>query len=85
MKLLRNLPWVQVEKTKRVAAAAKETPEQIYARLSPEKQEWVDDLKASIQEAEDDAAGRIKLPTWDEFRAQQKAAKEPPSATREAA
>lgn len=62
-KLLGKLPGVRVEKMK---APAKLTQKPLTAQ----QQEWVDDLKQSLLEAEASARGEITLPTLDEHLAE---------------
>ncbi len=70
-KLLQNLPWVQVEKTRKLSVRP--------APLTAEQQEWVDDLKQSLLDAEAYQRGELELPTWQEVRAQQLAAQQQPA------
>lgn len=52
-KLLQNLPWVQVEKTRKLSVRP--------APLTAEQQEWVDELKQSLLEAAAFERGEIEL------------------------
>lgn len=52
--LLRNLPWAEVKPVKPEAKPTKKP-------LTPEQQEWVDDLKQSLLDVERAERGEIKL------------------------
>ena len=71
-KLLQNVRGVQVTKTRKLPAAA--------PPLTAEQQEFVDELKQSLREAAAYERGDLKLPTWQEMRAQQRAANQQPAA-----
>lgn len=57
-KLLQNLPWVQVAKTRKLPAAP--------APLTAEQQEFVDELRQSLREAAAFERGELELPTLEE-------------------
>ncbi len=59
-KLLKNLPGVRVEKVKPKAPPVKKP-------LTPEQQEWVDDLKQSLVDVERHQRGEIELRTGQEL------------------
>ena len=58
-KLLQNLPWVQVEKTRKLPAAP--------PLLTAGQQVFVDDLKQSLVEVERHQRGEIKLQSMRDF------------------
>ena len=60
-KILQNLRGVQVTKTRKLPAAPA-----VPAPLTPEQQEWVDELKQSLREAEAYQRGELALPTLQE-------------------
>jgi hypothetical protein len=67
-KLLQNLPWVQVEKTRKLPAAP-------APPFTAEQQEFVDELKQSLREAEAWQRGELQLPTMEEHIAEIRAAR----------
>ena len=66
-KLLQNVRGVEVVQTRKVSAAPP---------LTVEQQEFVEELKQSLREAAAYERGELKLPTWQETREQQRAAKQ---------
>lgn len=66
-KLLQNVRGVEVIQTRKVPAAPP---------LTAEQQEFVAELKQSLREAAAFERGELKLPTWQEVREQQRAAKQ---------
>ena len=65
-KLLQNLRGTRLTGTRKLADAP--------PAFTPEQQLFVDELKQSLRDAEAFERGELHLPTWDEVRAQQRAA-----------
>ena len=68
--LLKRQPGVQIAKSQRLPVPPQEP---LKKPLTPEQQEWVDDLKQSLREAEAAMRGEIKLPTLAEHLAELRA------------
>jgi len=74
-KLLQNLRGARVTHTRKLAGAAPPAPPAFTA----EQQQFVDELKQSLLEAAAFERGELHLPTWQEVRAQEQAARHQPA------